>query len=290
MRRLAIFTLVLATTGLTLVLSSCSRSISPLNASSAPSIISLQQSSDQEMLDMLAPSQTYAPMALTPQQLTKAGLQPQATLACIQNVSWGVNADADLAPSTGTITYGNCIGTTSITASGTFTISDNNDNSAYSGFTAALNGFNLSAAGVTVSMNGSLDVLRTASPPLAQYSINDQLSINIATSSVSGSVNISGTPTFASSVTTSGGNPWVSGTFTFNGTATFDTSNGYHYTLTRTGTGAYDTSTCPGAFTTNSDVLYTDSQGNSLEVVYSGCATGNWTYSASGGGTSTGTF
>jgi hypothetical protein len=288
MRRLAIFTLVLATAGLTLVLSSCSSPITPLSTASVPSIIGLQQSSNTEMLGMLAPSSSYAPMALSPQQLSKAGLQTQS-LACVQSVNWGANVDGDLAPVSGTITYGNCTGITSITASGTFTIADTNDNDPYSGFNAALNGFTMTASTTTLSMNGSLDVLRTSVPPSPNYDINYQLAINITVPSVSGSVNVSGTPTFASTVTGTT-NPWVSGTFTLNGTATFDTSNGYHYSLTRTGAGVVNTSACVGSFATNSAITYTDSQGNTLALAYTGCGTGNWTLTASGGATSTGTF
>jgi hypothetical protein len=291
LRRLTLVILVLTTAGLALVLSSCGSSITPLSASSAPSIISLQQSSDAQMLDMLAPSTSYKPMALSSQQLTKSGLQPQVvTLACVAGYTWGANSDGDLAPADGTITYGDCSGTT-ITSSGTFTIADTNDNDAYSGFNAALNNFDLNApgVGVTLSINGTVDVLRTSVPPSPNYDLNYSLDIAITVPGLSGTANMSGTPTFASNVTGTT-DPWVSGTFTFNGTATFVTSNGYHYSLTRTGTGVYDTSACLGAFTGGSLITYTDSQGNKLVIGYSGCDTGSWMYTASSGGGSTGTF
>lgn len=290
MRRFPLFILVLTTAGLPLVLSSCGSPVISLSAASAPSIIGLQQESDGQMLGMLAPGTGYTPMGLSSRQLTQSGLQPQVfTLACVTNTSWGANADGDLAPVNGTITYGDCSGTT-ITAGGTFTIADTDDNSAYSGFNAALNSFTLNAPayGDSLSIDGTLDVTRTSVPPSPHYDVTYQLAINVAVPGLSGSVTMSGTPTFASTVigTT---DPWVAGTFTFNGTATFDTSNGGHYNLSRTGTGVV-ASTCLRAFTGGSLITYTDSQGDSLLIAYSGCGTGNWMFTAAGGGGNTGSF
>lgn len=295
MRRIAIIILGLTTAGLALVLSSCSSPISPLSASSAPNIVGLQQAGDAEMLGMLAPSTSYAPQGLSPQQLAKSGLQPQVSgLVCVTSFTWGVNNDNDLAPVSGSLTYGLCptISGTTTTVSGTFTIADNNDNSAYSGFTASMNNFDLNEPSLpgSLTINGTLTVNRTATSPYPFYDITSQLDIGITLGSVSGTINMSGTPTFTSTVVTAGANPWVAGSFNFNGSTTFDTSNGFHYVLTRSGVGVYDTSTCVGAFTNGSDITYTDSQGNTLVIAYTGCGTGNWTFTPSSGSSSTGTF
>lgn len=297
MRRFALPTLVLVSLVVTLALSACSKPITPLSASSAQGIASMVGSSDGMVLGMLEPTSSYAPLSVGSPVVAAAGIAPLVAGPCSTTSGWSQNADADLAPANASIQYQDC-STGGITASGSFTIQDNNDTVPYDGFRAALSGFHLSIVGtsstVTLAASGSLAVDRTKAPPQPAFAITYTFDESIRASGLDGSAHISGKPTLASSVTS--GNPYHTGTFTLDGTASFDV-NGYSYQLTRTGTGivgagcsgfAVDTSVSPARV---SDITYTDGPGNTLELVYSGCQTGTWTFTPAGGGaSSTGTF
>lgn len=296
MKRFALPTLTVVALTLTLALSACSKPVTPLSASSAGGIAGLQASSDNAFLGMLQPSQSFAPLSVKPVGVTTAGISPQIAGPCSTASGWSTNADADLAPKSASIVYQDCSGG-SINASGTFTIQDNDDTTAWSGFDAALTGFQVTIIGTassTLSADATLSVNRTSAPPNPGYDITFSLDESLSSPTVNGTLHVSGQPTLASTVTS--GDPYHTGTYTLNGAATFDV-NGYHYSLTRTGTGivgpgcsgfTIDTSTTPARV---SDITYLDGPGNKLEFVYSGCETGTWTFTPAGGGTSsTGPF
>lgn len=271
---------LVAVGGLALLLSSCSKPVSPLDAAGAGQVAGVAVASDGMLLDMLAPGQSY-----TPASLGASTIAPMAAGSCVTSASWGANQDNDLAPVSGTLHFGSC--TSTVTASGTFTIADNNDASAYSGFRSAVKGFQLTSTSgsltLTLSLDATFDVTRTSATDNSEYALDYTLDAAMDMQYASGTIDIQGAPTFHSTVpmATPPNDPFTAGTLTLDGTATVDTSGGKRYQVTRSGSAVIDTAACGAALAGGSDVTYSDSQGHTLELVYTGCGTG--TYSFDGG-------
>lgn len=273
--------LLLASLGLVLMMAGCSKPISPLDASSAVQLASVSQAGDQMLVGMMDPSQSLTPAGLATMALGTTALSTQVATACSNptytNSGWGTDSDNDGIPDNASTIYSCASANTSM--SGTLTVTDKAG--ADSGYTVTVQNFKITVTSggqqYSVTFDTTFDL--TVQPGGGTYDLVYSFDLGVDTPSGTGAVHVSGTPTYTP---VDPGNPYVAGTFTLNGQATFDGLGGKFYQITRTSNGlSFDkTGTCTTGFNAGS-VVYQDSQGHTATLSYTGCNTGTIDFGSS---------
>jgi hypothetical protein len=260
--------LVLTVAGLTLALSSCSQPVSPLDTASATQLAAVSQTGDQMLFGMMNPSSSYTPASLGSTALAAAGLSPQAVATCTNatytKTGWGVDTDHDGIPDHATTDY--ACATTGVTLSGTFTVDDRAGQD--TGYKATIKNFELTvdSGGQTYTLSAGASFDLTGSPT-STYALDFAFDVNAAFPNASGSLSVTGHPTYTPDTSSS---PFAAGTFTLDGQASYDDTNGHHYVVTRKGSGLHfdkANTSCTTDFD-GGTVTYSDSKGNALKLVY----------------------
>lgn len=254
--------------GLALLLSSCSQPVSPLDAASATRLAGVSRIGDKMLYGMMNPSSSFTPASLSAAALTSGGLSPQAIAACMNETytktGWGVDTDLDQIPDHATTDY--ACSTPGVTLSGTFTVTDRAGQN--TGYSATITDFRLTVAsgGQTSSLSVSMSFDLTGSPS-STYAADFSFDVHADLPNASGSLTVTGHPTYTPDTP---GSPFTAGTFTLDGQATYDDTNGHHYAVTRKGTGLHfdkANTTCTIDVDAGT-VTYSDSKGNTLELSY----------------------
>ncbi|MEJ2290640.1 MAG: hypothetical protein P8Y05_02845 [Deinococcales bacterium] len=262
--------LLLLTTGvgLMLLLSSCSQPVAPLDKTAATQLAAVGQSGDQMMYGMMDPTSPVTPASVVTSALTTAGLSVQPLAYCTSandtTTGWTKDTDSDGIPDHATIQY--ACSTSGVTMSGTLTVQDKSG--MYTGYTVTLSNFKLTAlvSGQTYSLSANMTFDLSGSPSTT-YTLDDSLDINADFPGSSGSLSMSGHPTYTPD---SASDPFAAGTFTLDGQATFVAPNGKTYSVTRKGQNLHfdkANTTCTTDFDAGT-VTYVDGQGNTLELAY----------------------
>lgn len=279
MKRPTLPILLVASVGLSLILSSCSKPISPLDAASAVQVASVSQTGDQMLVGMMDPTSSLTPAALTTTALGTASLSPQVASACgatsYTETGWTTDSDGDGIPDDATTTYScNAAG---VTLTGTLNVQDKPG--ANTGYTVTIKGFKLAvtSAGQTSTVTLAMSFNLTESSGTA-YGLVYDFDAGLDTPSGSGSISVSGTPTYTAANATT---PFSAGTFTLDGQASFTGLGGKSYQLTRQSSGlSFDKATCTAGFDSGS-VVYQDSRSHKATITYTGCDSGTVTFDGS---------
>ena len=251
-------TLVLLAGALAILASACSTpsTSQALDQESAEAVVDATQFSDQALLAMFHGGLLKT---MTPESASQ-GLQPMAPNCFLKDPPAGAEQDADgdgIPASLDITATGECDW-----VSGSYSITDTNDNDASSGFSQTIADFALKIFGVTVGLDGSM-TLRTALPG---YRLDATVSLSVESDDGSASALLDLHPTY---MPDDASDPFASGVFTLDGSLTY-TSEGASYHLTRASTGLQYDRTCTKSFTGGS-VSYADTAGNQLDVVFHGC-------------------
>ncbi len=292
MRRRPLLLLLASGAVLTLLLAACGTSlpIKPMSQTAATQVATMGQSTDQLLLNMISPGgfsptsvgvQALGLKMLGMQGVDIASLTPLATTSsCITtSPASPVDNDGDGWPVSATETY-NCSstsGTTTTTVTGSVTVTDKNDGDPTSGTTATVNNLQIAissgGATSTITENLSWDLTETAP---GSYALVYDFRVDVSGSGSSAALELKGSPTYTADSPT---NPFAAGTFTFNGDFTYSDGSAT-YELTHTSSGAHYTSTCTSTFDGGQD-HYADSNGNTLDITYTGCNSFTMTYDGS---------
>ncbi|HKI56933.1 MAG TPA: hypothetical protein VKB31_07245 [Trueperaceae bacterium] len=270
MKRTSVAALALIGLGLALVLSGCSKPVSPLNRTAAVQMESVGQTGDGMLYGIMDPTSTFTPAAIGSGTLATMGLSPLAISACsstsaYQSSGWGVDSDGDGIPDHATTTY--ACSTSGVTLTGTLTVTDKPGQN--TGYTAQIKDFKLTftSGGQTYSMtmNISVDLSQVSS---TQYTLDYSFDIVADAPGYNGHLSVTGSPQY---IADSAADPFAAGTFKLNGQAEFDDSSGNYYRATRASSDLHfdKTLTCAYDFDSGS-VTYADSEMNTLIVSY-GC-------------------
>lgn len=200
------------------------------------------------------------------------------------NDGWVENAQTDFNCSAG-------VGTTS-TVTGSLVVKDNDDTDPTSGFEEHLNNLEIKTtysdgSGLSTTYGVDFAIQRATPGSNGQYNLtfdfnySPKIFDSQGSTTDSQSIQVTGSPTFTPTSTST---PFDGGTFQFDTTVTF-TVNGTTYNVTGTTSDlAYDFTTCQQGFNAGT-LRYTDSQGNTGIVHYTGCDKGTYTFNGSAIGT-----
>ena len=279
MRRFPLLLLTLGV-GLMLLLSSCSQPVAPLDKTAATQLASVGQSSDQMVYGMMNPTSPVTPASVVTAALTTAGLSAQPLAYCTSanytTSGWTKDTDGDHIPDHATVQY--ACNTSGVTMSGLLTVQDKTG--MFTGYTVTLSNFEITMliGGQTYTLSADMTFDLSGSPS-TKYTLDDSLDINVDLPNASGSLSVSGHPTYTPD---SASAPFAAGTFTLDGRATFTAPNGKTYSVTRTGKNLHfdkANTTCTTDFDAGT-VSYVDGQGDTLQLAYT-CAAVTATYNGS---------
>lgn len=288
MRRRPLFLLLASGAVLTLLLAACGTAlpVKPMSQAAATQVASLSQSTDQLVLGMISPGgfsptsvgmQSFGLKMLGMQGVGTGSLAPMATSSCItSSPTTPVDNDGDGWPATATESY-NCSsssGGTTITVTGSVTLTDKNDSDPTSGTTASVNNLKITISGGgstgTITENLNWDLTKTAA---GSYALVYDFRVDASGSGSTAALELKGSPTYTAD---NAADPFAAGTFTFDGLFTYSDGSAT-YQLTHTSSGVHYTSTCTSTFDGGQD-HYADSNGNTLDIAYSGCNSFTMTY------------
>lgn len=275
MRRIPILILLASSAALAVVLSACGGATptKPLTKSAATGLATTGAMADSLVASMMQPGGFSPFSAGVIKALGGTGVSPQ--ISCSTTTGNTTDADND-GWAVNTTTVFNCT-TGGLTYSGSISETDNNDGNPYSGFTATIKDLTISGSGTKLVENLTWDL--TQDPTSGVYSLKYDLKIQYTDSSGDFVLEFKGKPTYTPDPSIAATNPFLSGTFTFDGSVSYQDSDGLYQLTRKSGKGGvhYD-SACTSTVFTSGSIKYADTNGNTAVISFPACGTVHLTY------------
>lgn len=275
MRRIPILVLLALSTVVAVALSACGAPTKQLTQSAATGLATTGTMANTLVAGMMQPG-SFMPASVG--TLSAMGLQSLAPQSAGCGGAWSNTTDVDndgvYADATATFS---CSGT-GFTVSGTMHVHDNNDGDATSGYTVTVTNLTISSGGTTLVENLTWDLTKTGT---YSYALTFDLKLQYTDSSGTLVFEDKGSPTYTADPPIAGITylgPFAAGTFTFDGSVSYQDANGLYQLTRKSGQGGvhYD-STCTTVFDSG-NITYKDTSGNTAVISFPTCGTVHLTY------------